>query len=80
MAQIKDLLSQQSSRFSDDYDVYVDYGKGRPVKMNNNEATFIDIEKFLAGLNEPSKKATHTRTVTENKAPVQYNDVNKQQS
>ncbi|CAF1190055.1 unnamed protein product [Adineta steineri] len=37
----------QSSRFSDAYEVYVDYGKGKPIKMNKNEATFIDVEKFL---------------------------------
>jgi hypothetical protein len=44
MTRTKGLIPLRSSRFADDYDVYVDYGKGRPVKMNNNEVTFINVE------------------------------------
>ena len=47
MARIEDLISSQAARFADDYEVYVDYDKGRPIKINENETTFIDIEKFL---------------------------------
>jgi hypothetical protein len=32
MARIKGLIPLQSLRFADDYDVYVDYEKGRSVK------------------------------------------------
>jgi hypothetical protein len=55
MTRTKGLIPLRSSRFADDYDVYVDYGKGRPVKMNNNEATFIDVEQFLVGHRDQSK-------------------------
>ncbi|CAF1251591.1 unnamed protein product [Rotaria sordida] len=55
MARIKSLISPKFSQFANDYDVYVDYGKGRPIKMNNNEATFIDVEQFLIDQNRLSK-------------------------
>lgn len=46
----------QSAHFADDYEVYVDYGKGRPVKIHENETTFIDVQKFLTGRNDRSEK------------------------
>jgi len=62
MARIKGLISLQSLRFADDYDVYVDYGKGRPVKMNDNEATFIDVENFLIGQSDQSKMINNKKS------------------
>jgi hypothetical protein len=59
MARIRDLISRQSLRFADDYEVYVDYGKGRPVKMKENDATFMDVEKFLTGCIDSSKIMTN---------------------
>ncbi|CAF4147567.1 unnamed protein product, partial [Rotaria magnacalcarata] len=47
MAQAKGLNALQYAKFADDYDVYVDYGRGEPIKMRNNEQVFIDVEKFL---------------------------------
>lgn len=47
MPRIEDLIASHSSAFADDYEVYVDYGQGRPVKMNTDEATFTDVERFL---------------------------------
>ena len=44
-----------SSRFDDAYEVYVDYGKGRPVRMNNTEATFLDVKTFLTGKCGPAR-------------------------
>ena len=55
MDRTKGLAPCQTSRFADAYDVYVDYGKGQPIKMNDNEATFIDVEKFLIGQNSQLK-------------------------
>lgn len=56
MPRIQDLISHQSLRFADDYDIYVDYGKGKPVKMSNDEETFLDVEKFLLEHADQSKK------------------------
>ncbi len=61
MARIRDLISPESLRFADDYEVYVDYGKGRPIKMNENETNFIDVEKFLTGRSDSSKKITNEK-------------------
>ncbi|CAF3211707.1 unnamed protein product [Rotaria socialis] len=47
MAQEKGLNALQYATFADDYDVYVDYGRGGPIRMRNNEQVFIDVEKFL---------------------------------
>lgn len=62
MSRIEDLIPRQSLRFADDYDVYVDYGKGKPVKMNNNETIFRDVEKFLLGRNDQSKHANNKKS------------------
>lgn len=51
MAQTKGIVLFQSTTFADDYDVYVDYGKGRPIKMNYNEDVYRDVEYFLTGKN-----------------------------
>ncbi|CAF3216019.1 unnamed protein product, partial [Rotaria sp. Silwood2] len=64
MARTKSLISSEFSQFADDYDVYVDYGKGRPIKMNNNEAAFIDVEKFLMEQNH-LPKSTHNKKSNE---------------
>jgi hypothetical protein len=62
MDRTKSFIPLQSSLFADDYDVYVDYGKGQPVKMNNNESTFIDVEKFLIGQNDQSNMIMNKNT------------------
>jgi len=69
MARIKDLIPPQSLRFADNYDVYVDYGKGRPVKMNDNEATFIDVERFLIGQSNQSKTISNRKS-NENQSSI----------
>ncbi|CAF3399144.1 unnamed protein product [Rotaria sp. Silwood1] len=61
MAQTKSLISSIFSQFADDYEVYVDYGKGRPIKMKNNEATFIDVEKFLIEQNRLPKSINNKK-------------------
>jgi hypothetical protein len=63
MARRKGSISPESSRFCDVYDVYVDYGKGEPVKMNNNETAFIDVEKFLIGKNKQSKMINRVKGI-----------------
>jgi len=62
MARIRDLIFPRSLRFADDYEVYVDYGKGRPIKMNEHDATFIDVEKFLTGCVDSSKTMTNKKS------------------
>ncbi len=62
MARIRGLISSDFLRFADDYEVYVDYGKGRPVKMKENDATFIDIENFLTGRIDSSKAMTNKKS------------------
>lgn len=57
------LIPQPNCCFADDYDVYVDYGKGQPIKMKNNEATFLDVERFLSGRNDKSKAAVQNKSV-----------------
>ena len=46
MARIKGLIPPQSSRFADTYDIYVDYGKGQPIKMNDNESILYRCRKI----------------------------------
>lgn len=65
------------ARFADDYDVFVDYGKGRPIKINENETTFIDVEKFLMGHKELSSmltKKNFNRTIGKNSFKERKND------
>jgi hypothetical protein len=66
MDRTKSFIPLQSSPFADDYDVYVDYGKGQPVKMNNNESTFIDVEKFLIGQNDQSNIIMNKKSINKN--------------
>ncbi|CAF0926070.1 unnamed protein product [Didymodactylos carnosus] len=46
-----DNMSKTDMKFSDSYDLYVDYGKGKPIKMTDNdvktEKTVKDVEQFL---------------------------------
>ena len=58
MNRLENPIPFQSARFADDYEVYVDYGKGRPVKIHENETVFIDVQKFLTGRNDRSEKQT----------------------
>jgi hypothetical protein len=67
MARMKGLIPPQSSRFADIYDIYVDYGKGQPIQMNNNESIFIDVEKFLFEQNNQTKSNAVNRTNLTNK-------------
>ncbi|CAF0732894.1 unnamed protein product [Adineta ricciae] len=62
MARMQELVSLQNSHFADSYEVYVDYGQGQPVKMKNNEATFIDVEKFLIGHGEQWKMTANKKS------------------
>lgn len=69
MARTQGLIPRRSSPFADSYDVYVDYGKGQPVKMNTNEPTFIDVEKFLIGQSDQSKIVINNK-FNENKSII----------
>lgn len=62
MARMQELVSLKNSQFADSYEVYVDYGKGQPVKMKNNEATFIDVEKFLIGHGDQWKMTNNKKS------------------
>jgi hypothetical protein len=84
MARIKNLIPNRSLRFADDYEVYVDYGKGQPVKMKDNEATFIDVEKFLMGQYNQSNMVNSKKSdeimekniVNGNKSSIKNSSVN----
>ncbi|UJR26772.1 hypothetical protein I4U23_008086 [Adineta vaga] len=66
MARMKGLTSLPNSCFDDSYEVYVDYGKGQPIKMKNNEETFIDIEKFLNGHSDQLRMLNNKKSTTKN--------------
>ena len=61
MARTLGLHFPPTLRFSDTYDVYVDYGHGQPIKMNGNEAAVTDIEEFLIGKLKSSKLVNHKK-------------------
>jgi hypothetical protein len=81
MARIKGLIPPQSSRFVDTYDIYVDYGKGQPIKMNDNESILYDVEKFLLGQNDHTKLTitkksngiTRRNSINSNKSIIRNN-------
>ena len=70
MPRIEDVIAPHPSAFADDYDVYVDYGQGRPVKMNNDEATFTDVERFLLKQFDSLKFFPDRRSRWETKGPT----------
>ena len=62
IARIRGLFSSDFVRFADDYEVYVDDGKGRPVKVKENDATFADIENFLTHCIDSPKLITNKKS------------------
>lgn len=74
MSQVEDFLRLHSYRFADNYDVYVDYGKGEPIKMSTNEETFLDVEKFLGQLKTQPKMSTHSIPSVDSHRSIKSND------